>query len=532
MDKKENIRKLFGTDGIRGIANKELTPELALKTGKAAAKFFIKIAINDDKNSGTIKVNNTENLANKLKVLIGKDSRPSGDFLESAIAAGILASGVDVYTAGIISTPALAMLTKILDMDGGIVISASHNPLEDNGIKIFKKGGEKLSDNQEKLIENYILNSNSNNNSNLDEKNINSNIINKNKNQNNNSFNDIDNYDNSNNYQSQNLINNLEISNKNINDFNYHDCEDTPTGLKVGRLKYLNNSIDIYLSHITNSFSFNLNKLKIVVDCANGAMSNIVPDVLKKYQADVISFNTDLESGLINDNCGSTHPEILKELVLNSKADIGFSYDGDGDRVIGCDSKGRIFDGDVIMAFCAINMKKENLLKNNSVVTTIMANYGFEKKMNENGITVYKTNVGDRYVLEKMIETDSILGGEQSGHIIFRNFSNIGDGLVSTLIFLEYLIKTKININEIYDIIEHFPQVLKNLKVKDKNKIIQSDILKQKIKDAQSRLQGQGKVIVRPSGTEPLVRVMVEAKTKELAIEIQDILCNCIYEID
>ncbi|MCL4385450.1 MAG: phosphoglucosamine mutase [Actinobacteria bacterium] len=453
----ENIRKLFGTDGIRGIANEELTPELALKTGKAAARFLIK-----------------DSEGRKAKILIGKDSRPSGDFLEASIAAGILSSGADVYMAGILSTPAIAMLTKMLEMDGGIVISASHNPLEDNGIKIFKKGGEKLSDEQEKLIEDFILDS--------------------------------------------------DTADKNI-------TKSVPIGLEVGRIKNLNNSINIYIKHIIKNFSFNLNKLKVAVDCANGAMSIIVPKVLKMSGADVISYNTDFESGLINNNCGSTHPEVLKNIVLQSRADIGFSYDGDGDRVIGCDSKGRIFDGDVIMAFCAINMKNENILKNNSVVTTIMANYGFEKAMQENNIKVYKTNVGDRYVLEKMIETDSVLGGEQSGHIIFKNFSHIGDGLVSTLIFLEYINKTQIKINEIYDIIEHYPQLLKNLKVKNKNEIMQSNKLKQKISEAQNKLEGEGKVVVRSSGTEPLIRIMVEAKTLELATEIQEEICNFIYEL-
>ena len=454
-------RKLFGTDGIRGIANEELTPELALKTGKAAVRFLIK-----------------DNEHKKCKILIGKDSRPSGDFLEASIAAGILSNGADVYMAGILSTPAIAMLTKILEMDGGIVISASHNPLKDNGIKIFKKGGEKLSDEQEKLIEDFILDNDTKN----------------------------------------------ETADKNI-------IKKIPIGLEVGRIRNLDDSINIYTEHIVKNFSFSLNKLKIAVDCANGAMSIIVPKVLKMLGADVISYNTDFESGLINNNCGSTHPEVLKNIVLQSRADIGFSYDGDGDRVIGCDNKGRIFDGDVIMAFCAINMKNENILKNNLVIATIMANYGFEKAMQENNIKVYKTNVGDRYVLGKMIETDSVLGGEQSGHIIFKNLSHIGDGLVSTLIFLEYINKTQIKINEIYDIIEHYPQLLKNLKVKNKNEVMQSNKLKQKISEAQNKLIGEGKVVVRSSGTEPLIRVMVEAKTLELATEIQEEICNFIYDL-
>lgn len=444
----ENIRKLFGTDGIRGIANEDLTPELVLKIGKAAVKF-----LTTDGRKG--------------KILIGKDSRPSGDFLEASLAAGILSSGSDVYSAGILSTPAIALLTKLLNMDGGIVISASHNPLEDNGIKIFKKGGEKLSDEQEKLIEDYILNNESKSSS-------------------------------------------------------------SPAGLEVGRFKNLDNPLDTYIEYITREFSFNLNKLKIAVDCANGATSIAVPKVLSEFGAKVISFNTDIKSGLINKNCGSTHPEVLKQIVRESKAEIGFSYDGDGDRVIGCDGTGRIFDGDVMMAFCAINMKNKKILSNNSVVTTIMANYGFEKAMVENGIAVHKTKVGDRYVLEKMMETSSVLGGEQSGHIIFKHFSHIGDGLVSTLIFLEYLNETKAKIDKIYDIIEHYPQLLKNLKVENKNEIMQSSELKQKISEAENRLSGKGKIVVRSSGTESIVRVMVEAKTLELATEIQDDLCDFI----
>jgi phosphoglucosamine mutase len=447
-----NIRKLFGTDGIRGHANKELTPELVLRIGKAAARFLTKEG-------------------QRGKILIGKDSRPSGDFLEASLAAGILSSGNDVYSAGILSTPAIAMLTKLLDMDGGIVISASHNPLEDNGIKIFKSGGEKLSDSQEKLLEDYILSSED------------------------------------------------ENSRK-------------PEGLDVGRFFNITEPLKIYIDQVTKEFVFDLNKLKIAVDCANGATSIAVPEVLSMFNADVVSFNTDIKSGLINKNCGSTHPDVLKQIVKESNADIGFSYDGDGDRVIACDKNGRIFDGDVMIAFCAINMKNKGILQNNSVVTTIMANYGFEKAMEEKGIKVYKTKVGDRYVLEKMVETESILGGEQSGHIIFKHFSHIGDGLVSTLIFLEYLCETKTEISAVYDIIEHYPQLLKNLKVKNKIHIMQSIELQQKISQAELKLSGQGKIVVRSSGTESIVRVMVEARTLDLAHEIQEDICEFISRFD
>ncbi len=444
----ENIRKLFGTDGIRGHANKELTPELVLRIGRAASRFLTKEG-------------------QRGRILIGKDSRPSGDFLEASLAAGILSSGNDVYSAGILSTPGVALLTKLLDMDGGIVISASHNPLEDNGIKIFKSGGEKLSDSQEKLLEDYILS---------DE----------------------------------------------------NETTGKPEGLEVGRFFNMDDPLKLYTDHIRNEFKFDLNKLKIAVDCANGATSIAVPKVLSMFNADVVSFNTDIKSGLINKNCGSTHPEVLKKIMKESNAQIGFSYDGDGDRVIACDRDGRIFDGDVMIAFCAINMKNKGILQNNAVVTTVMANYGFEKAMEEKGIAVYKTQVGDRYVLEKMLETESILGGEQSGHIIFNHFSHIGDGLVSTLIFLEYLCETKTDIGAIYDIMDHYPQLLKNLKVKNKAHIMQSSELAKKISQSELRLEGHGKIIVRSSGTESIVRVMVEARTLELAQEIQDDICDFI----
>jgi phosphoglucosamine mutase len=305
-----------------------------------------------------------------------------------------------------------------------------------------------------------------------------------------------------------------------------------PEGLDVGRFFYTDNPLEVYIKHITKEFKFSLNKLKIAVDCANGATSIAVPEVLSMFGADVISFNTDIKSGHINDNCGSTHPEVLKKIMLESKADIGFSYDGDGDRVIGCDRSGRILDGDVMMAFCAINMKKRGLLKNNSVVTTIMANYGFEKAMQKEGITVFKTKVGDRYVMEKMTETGSILGGEQSGHVIFNHFSHIGDGLVSTLIFLDYLNETQSDAGAIYDIMEHYPQLLKNIRVKDKALVMESRELDEKISQSHLKLAGEGKIVVRSSGTEPIVRVMVEASTLELAHEIQDELCSFILKLE
>jgi len=281
----KDLRKLFGTDGIRGIANKDLTAELSIKVGRAGAKFLV-----PDGKRG--------------KIIIGKDTRPSGDFIESALIAGILSSGSDVVKAGIISTPAIALLTKILNLDGGIVISASHNPLDDNGIKFFGKGGQKLTDEQEKAIEEYILD--------------------------------------------PTFENNL-----------------FPLGTGVGRCTSLDNACDIYLDYILKSFDLSLEGLKIAVDCANGSSSPLVPAALERVGAEVISFNTELSGENINKNCGSTYPDTIKRIVIESGVDIGFSYDGDGDRVIACDSGGRILDGDDIMAFCALNMFEKRKLKNN-----------------------------------------------------------------------------------------------------------------------------------------------------------------------
>ena len=435
----KDLRKLFGTDGIRGVANKELTAELALKVGRAGAKYLVPEG-------------------KRGKIIIGRDPRPSGDFIENALISGILSSGHDVFHAGIITTPAVALLAKILDMDGGVVISASHNPLNDNGIKFFGSGGQKLTDYQEKAIEDYILDG---------------------------------------------------------------DVENTlPVGAGVGRFNTMDNAVDIYLDYIFKYFSIDLKGYKIAVDCANGSSSILVTRALKKLGAEVLDFNVDLSGENINKNCGSTHPGVLKKLVLENGVDIGFSFDGDGDRVISCDSSGRILDGDSMVAFCALDMQKKSNLRNSCIVTTIMANKGFCNAMKSSGIKVYKTQVGDRYVLEKMIEVDCTLGGEQSGHIIFRDISPTGDGLISTLEFLKVILTGKNKISEIYDIFPRYPQLLENIKVGDKGKIMKSSILKDKIAEMNKLLGKDGRLVLRPSGTEPVIRVMVEAKTMDLVNDV------------
>ncbi len=436
----KDLRKLFGTDGIRGVANKELTAELALKVGKAGAKYLIPEG-------------------RKGKIIIGRDPRPSGDFIENALISGILSAGHNVLHAGIITTPAVGLLTRILKLDGGVVISASHNPLEDNGIKFFGRGGQKLTDYQEKAIEDYLID---------------------------------------------------------------EDIKNTlPVGVGVGRYESINDiAVGIYLDYIFKYFDINLEGYRIAVDCANGASSILVKKALMKSGAEVLDFNTELDGGNINKNCGSTHPEVLKKIVLENKADIGFSYDGDGDRVISCDGSGRILDGENIMAFCALDMEKNGDLKNNCIVTTVMANMGFCNLMEENGIKVYKTRVGDRYVLEKMIDTGCILGGEQSGHIIFRNISPTGDGLISTLEFLKALAASKNKLLDIYNLFIRYPQLLKNIKVRDKNEIMGSSKLKDKIVEMEKMLGSDGRIVLRPSGTEPVIRVMVEAKTMDMVNEV------------
>ncbi len=431
----KDLRTLFGTDGIRGLANKELTAELALKVGRAGAKFLA----GDKKDA---------------RIIIGRDPRPSGDFLKCALSSGILSTGCNVLDAGIMTTPAIALIAKILDLDGGVVISASHNPLEDNGIKFFGRKGQKLSDEKEKKIEDYITG-------------------------------------------------------------NRKD-ETLPTGTGVGRIEVLEDARDIYLDHICKSFDMDLKGFSIVLDCANGATSLLAEEALARMGANIIAYNTDLSGSHINEKCGSTHPEGLASMVLKEKARLGFAYDGDGDRVIACDGRGNILDGDSIIAFCAIDMAKNGMLKNKTVVTTVMANMGFDKLLSGHGIEVLKTSVGDRYVLEKMTETGSALGGEQSGHIIFPDLSPTGDGIISSLEFLNALVRSGYDINRIHELVPRYPQRLENIRVKDKNAIMGSEEVKDKVLEMEGFLGGRGRIVLRPSGTEPLIRVMVEAEEQKM----------------
>ncbi len=444
MSGKGNFRRLFGTDGIRGLANKDLTPELAFKVGFAVVKTLA---------SDT----------SRPRVLIGRDTRCSGEMLEAALSAGIASAGGVAELLGIIPTPAVALLTRESEVDAGVVISASHNPAEDNGIKIFHSSGFKLPDSME-----------------------------------------------------------LEIE-ENIEGFQRYEQE-RPCGRKVGRIVSNGKALDRYVALLLERSGIDLSGMKLVLDCANGAVFQAGPRVFQSCGAQVAAFFNQPDGFNINEGCGSTHPEKIAEIVVREGADLGLSFDGDADRVIAVDEKGSVINGDVIMALCAYNLKERGLLKENSLVATVMSNKGFHLAMRERGIKVHVTQVGDRYVLEELIKRDLNMGGEQSGHIIFLDLSPSGDGLLTSLQLCDAWKKAGGKISEIAGTIENFPQVLVNVRVKKKELLDQSEPLAMKIREAEKALGDEGRVLVRPSGTEPLVRVMVEARILDEAERLaQDI---------
>lgn len=433
------MSKLFGTDGVRGIVNEEITSHLAFDLGQAGAHVLSKST-------------------KRPKILIGDDSRISSDMLESALVAGICAVGGDVYLAHTISTPAIAYLTKKYKFDAGIMISASHNPMEYNGIKFFDSNGFKLADAVQDEIEDLILHDKS-------------------------------------------------IPNK--------------TGAEIGRRYSMDNAYEEYIEFLSSTTSTSLSGIKVVVDCANGASSPCASRVLDALGADVIPIH-DAPSGTnINHNCGSTHPEIMCEEVLRSGADLGLAFDGDADRLIACDGEGNVVDGDHIMAICAVNLKNQGKLQDDTLVTTIMSNMGLFKAMEQHGIRTVTTDVGDRYVLEEMQKNGYSLGGEQSGHIIFSEYSTTGDGLVSAVQLMSILKESGKTLAQLSAVMEDWPQILLNAKVtpgKQKTYLEHPEIVA-KIQEYNDKYQGDGRLLVRPSGTEPLIRVMIEGKDKKLIRE-------------
>ena len=426
--------RLFGTDGVRGIANSELTPELAFKLGKAGAHVLSK---------------NSE----RPVILIGKDTRLSGDMLEDALSAGILAVGGNVIKVGVLPTPAIAHLVKAYHADAGVVISASHNPFEYNGIKFFNGEGFKLDDEIEDQIEDIILR-------------------------------DID--------------------------VNSHI-----TGEKLGRcLEADDDAADRYAAFLESTIDIDIKGVKLVLDCANGAAYKIAEMVYSDLGADITVIGNEPDGVNINDKCGSTHPEKLQEEVLKQGAFLGLAYDGDADRLIAVDEKGRVIDGDKMICICAGMMKEKGQLPKDKVTATVMSNIGFHKYIEKIGCTVDVTSVGDRYVLESMLKTGCAIGGEQSGHIIFLNHTTTGDGILSSLQLLQAVLLSGKKPSELSDEIEIFPQVLKNARVKNENKEkykSDKDIMSA-IEAVEKELEGMGRVLIRPSGTEPLMRVMLEGQ--------------------
>lgn len=444
--------KLFGTDGVRGVANKELTPELAYEIGRAGGFVLTH--------------------GNRGKVVVGKDTRASSDMLEAAISAGLCSIGLDVIQVGIIPTPAVAYLTRRYNALAGVVISASHNPYEYNGIKFFSADGYKLPDEIEDEIEDILLN------------------------------------------------------NKSI--------ELRPIKNSIGRIYFENNAPIHYKEYLKEKIGIDLKGYKIAMDCGNGALYKIGPEIIRELNGDVIAINTEPDGTNINNNCGSTNPHLAQQLVLDTSADLGISFDGDGDRIIAIDEKGRIIDGDHLLAICGRFLKKQNHLNGNTIVATVMSNMGLEVFLSQNEINLLRTPVGDRYIIEEMKKGNYVLGGEQSGHIIFMDLNTTGDGLATGLQLLKIMIKENEKASSLNDLVENLPQVLINARVKpeNKNKFLDFPEIENAIKELEKKFRGTGRVLIRPSGTEPLVRVMIEGKdydwikkeAENLALLIEEIL--------
>ena len=428
------MRKYFGTDGIRGIAGESLTADLSFKVGKALGKLL------------------TEEKEHP-KVVIGRDTRISCDMIEHALTAGLTSTGVNVMTVGTIPTPAIAYLTKTIETDSGIMISASHNPYQDNGIKIFGPDGFKLTDEQELEIESLIDNSE-------------------------------------------------KIKNASFE--------------KIGKVYGGNELTQKYIQHIKQSITGDLSDIKIALDCANGATTGVAPFIFGDLEADIETIGCQPNGVNINDNVGSTKIETISEFVKENNVDVGFAFDGDGDRVLAVEANGNIVDGDKIMFILAKHLKEQGELKDNMVVSTVMSNIGFYKAIEENGLQSVKTAVGDRYVVEEMRKNDYSLGGEQSGHIVLMNYATTGDGIL-TAVKLANIIKTSgKSLEELASEVSIYPQKLVNIKVIDKKTAMEDSEILSECEKVEKELEGNGRILLRASGTENLIRVMVEASSDEL----------------
>lgn len=429
--------RLFGTDGVRGVANKELTAGLAYKLGQAGAYVL------------------TGELKHTPKIIVGMDTRISGDMLEAALVAGICSVGAEAICLGIMPTPAIAYLTRLYNADAGVVISASHNPFEFNGIKFFNNQGYKLPDEIENKIEEIILD------------------------------------------------NAVELP--------------SPVGSELGRKSLSESALDDYVAFLKNTIDVDLKGLKIAIDCANGASYEVAPYTLFELGAEVTVISNEPDGLNINKDCGSTHMKQLQEKVLEIGADLGLAFDGDADRMLAIDEKGNVIDGDQIMAIIGLDLKKKGKLNKDTIVATVMSNMGFDIMAKKEGLNIAKTKVGDRYVLEEMLAKGYILGGEQSGHVIFLEHNTTGDGMVTGLQLLQVVKTSGKKLSELAGVMQILPQVLKNAKVSNdkKHSYLDDEVIAKACKELEEEFHGEGRVLIRPSGTEPLVRVMIEGKDQD-----------------
>ena len=430
--------KYFGTDGVRGVANSELTPELAFKIGRFG---------------GYVLTKNTE----RPKVLIGRDTRVSGHMLEGALVAGLLSIGAEVMRLGVLSTPGVAYLTKALGAQAGVMISASHNPVQDNGIKFFGPDGFKLSDEQELEIE--------------------------------------------------------ALLDKEIDEL------PRPVGGELGQVNDYFEGGQKYLQYLKQTIDEDFSGLHVALDCAHGATSSLAPYLFADLEADISTIGTSPNGVNINEGVGSTHPEALAAFLKEKGAHIGLAFDGDGDRLIAVDENGQIVDGDQIMYICAKYMNETGRLKKNTIVSTVMSNLGFYKALEANGIQSVQAGVGDRYVMEEMRKGGYNLGGEQSGHIIFLDYITTGDGMLSAIQLVNIMKATGKPLSQLASEMTKFPQLLVNVRVRDKQQALENTRIQEVIRSVEDEMQGNGRILVRPSGTEPLIRVMAEAPTQEMCEE-------------
>lgn len=447
------MARMFGTDGVRGVANEELTPLLAMQLGQAGAYVL------------------TREKEHKPTIMVGCDTRISGDMLANALMAGACSVGANCVYVGVIPTPAVAYLTQKYRVDAGVVISASHNPVEFNGIKFFDGNGYKLPDELEDEIEQLIRG--------------------------------------------------------NMPGIKF------PIGPGVGKVKYRTDAREEYINHSIKAVPVNLQGMKIVVDCAEGASYYTSVEALKELGGNVVAIHNNPDGTNINSNCGSTHMEELQASVVYEKAKVGLAFDGDADRLLAVDENGKVVDGDQIMAVIGNYMKGKGKLKKDTIVATIMSNLGFFLMGEKNGLTIEQTKVGDRYVLERMKEIGASLGGEQSGHIIFLDENTTGDGLLSALHLLQVMVETGKSLSELAAVMEVLPQALVNAKVANhkKDKYLEYPEVADAIQELEKRFAGEGRVLIRPSGTEPLVRVMIEGKNQQVIQQEAEKLAGLIQDV-